>query len=298
MGTEEKIGYYRRALEYDPGYADAYTGMADEWIRLAVQGTVAPREVIGKAHDAIQEALRLDDNSPDAHFNAATLKSAYQWDWPGGDREFLRTLELSPNSTSTRIRYAHYLSLMGRRQDALNQLEQIRILDPVSGEYRGVEAAVYYFLRDYERTIVHARTVLSAQPNIYLLHFWLGRAYESQGRLREAKDALEKWNGIPGTMQGRGFGMLASVYARTGQREDALRLLDAAIARGKRTYVSPCSVALVYIGLRDFDRAIEWLEKGYQERDHSMVTLKADAAYDPLRGDARFVSLLRRMKLE
>jgi serine/threonine-protein kinase len=296
--SEEKLNCYRRALQYDPNYADAYIGLADEWVRLAAQGTVAPREVMGKAKDAIQKALQLDENLTDAHFIAALIKSGNEWDWPGAEREFLRTLELNPNSAHTHIRYARHLALMGRREDALNQLEQIRRLDPISAELRGIEVNVFYFIGDYDRTIAHARAILAGEPKIYLLHFWMGRAYESKGMLREAMAALEEWHGLPGTQQGRGFGMLASVYARAGRREDALRLLNSAIAASTVTHVSPCSVALIYIGLGDFERAIEWLEKGYEERDQSLVTLKVDPAYDPLRRRPEFVSLIQRMKFD
>jgi serine/threonine-protein kinase len=99
-------------------------------------------------------------------------------------------------------------------------------------------------------------------------------------------------------MQGRGFGMLASVYARAGRRADAVRLLNDAIERSKRTYVSPASIALVHIGLGDFERALDWLEVGHKERDQSLVSIKADSAYDPLRSHPRFVSLMRRMKFD
>jgi tetratricopeptide (TPR) repeat protein len=296
--AEEKIGCYQRALQYDPEYVDAYIGLADVWVGLVAQGTVAPRQVMGKAQEAIHKAQQLDEGEPDGHFIAALIKAGYEWDWPGAEQEFLRALQLNPNSSSVRIRYARHLALMGRREDARNQIEQIRRIDPVSADLRGIEAAVLYFTRDYDGTIEHARAVLAGEPKTWLLYFWMGRAYESKGMLPQAIDALEKWYGIPTTLQGRGFGMLASIYARAGRREEALRLLNSTIARSRQAYVSPCSVAIIYIGLADFERAFEWLEKAYEERDQSLVSLKADPAYDPLRGNPRFVSLMRRMKLE
>ena len=252
-----------------------------------------------QAKNAARKALQLDDNLPDAHFVSATVKWTYQWDWVGAEREFVKAIELNPNSATMRVQYARYLALMGRRQEALNQLDEIRVLDPISGGLRAIEAAVYYLTGDYDRTIEHARTVLAAEPNVPLMYFWMGRAYESKGQMPQAISALEKsWQGSPENLQGRGFGMLASVYARAGRKADAMRLLDSAIAQSKRAHVSPCSVAIVYIGLGNHDRAFEWLEKAYVERDHSMVSLKIEPAYHPLRGDPRFVALLRRMKLE
>src|SRR5262249_6253155 len=130
------------------------------------------------------------------------------------------------------------------------------------------------------------------------MYYWMGRAYDSKGQLREACDALEKWRGIPGRMQGSGFGMLGSLYARAGRRPEALELLGEAVERSKHVHVSPSSVALVYAGLGEHVQAIDWLERAYQERDHSLVAIKVDPAYDSLRGEPEFKSLLARMKLE
>jgi tetratricopeptide (TPR) repeat protein len=188
--------------------------------------------------------------------------------------------------------------LLDRRQEALDQVERIRVLDPVSSGFRAIEAAVYYFTRDYDRTIATAQAVLAGEPNFHLMYYWMGRAYDSQGRLSGAIPALEKWHDSPGKLKGRGFGMLGSAYARAGRRTDAKRLLDTAIARSRTTYVAPSSVALIYLGLADLDRGFEWLEKAYLERDHSLAALKADPAYDAVRDHPRFVALLRRMRLE
>jgi len=296
--AEQRIGSYRQALEHDPNYADAYIGLADEWLRQAVQGSALPREVMPKASDATAKALRLDDTLPAAHYESAMIRWTYDWDWAGADQEFRKTLQLNPSSAPARVEYARYLALMGRREEALRQLEHLRALDPLSAASRGVEAAVFYLTGDYDRTIEHARAVLAGQPDLWLLKFWMGRAYDSKGQLPEAIATLEQWRSIPGTLQGSGFGILGCLYARVGRRAEALQLVEAQIARSKRSHVSPSSVALVYIGLGDSNRAIEWLEKAYEERDHTLVALKIDPAYLPMRSDPRFIALLRRIRLE
>ena len=295
--SEERLKSYQRALEADIGYAPAYAGVADEWIKRSLEGWIAPRDAMENARAAIAKALRIDDTLPDAHLLWAMLKWTYEWDWRGARQQFERTLELNPNDANARMQYARYLALMGDRQGATTQLDQIRVLDPLSPAARGVEAAVYYLLRDYDRTIQHAQAVLAGEPELWLMYYWMGRAYDSKGQLRDACDALEKWRSIPGRMQGAGFGMLGSVYARAGRRAEALELLEEAKERAKQAHVSPSSVALVYAGLGEHTQAMEWLERAYQERDHSLVAIKADPAYDSLRNEPEFNSLLTKMKL-
>lgn len=295
---DARIRCYRQALEVDPEYAQARVGLGDEWVRQSLEGSGAPRQVMESARGAIREALAIDDSLPEAHSLLATVKWAYEWDWPGARREFERALDLNPNSAATRTQYARYLALLGRRQEALTQLENIRVLDPVSAELRGIEASVYFLIGDYDHTIRHARSVLAGDPGLWLMYFWMGRAYDTTGQLPEAIAALEKWHNIPGRMQGRGFGSLGAAYARAGRREDAMRLLDDALTRSRHAYVSPTSIGQIYAALGDRRHAMEWLEKGYEERDHSLVTLKTDPIYNPLRREDRFVALQRKMNLE
>jgi serine/threonine-protein kinase len=294
---EVRMGCYRRAIESDPEYAPAYTGMADEWIKRSLEGWVAPREAMENAREAVAAALGLDDTSPEAHLLSAMVKWTYDWDWTGARREFERTLELNPNDANARMQYARYLALMGQKEPALTQLDQIRELDPVSPASRGAEAAIYYLLRDYDHTIQDAQDVLAAGPDVAMMYYWMGRAYDSKGQLPEARAALETWRSISGLQGGGGFGMLGSVYARAGRKSEALRLLSDALERSKHAHVSPSSIALLHAGLGEHERAMEWLERAYQEKDHSLVGIKADPAYDSLREIAGFQALLKKMKL-
>jgi tetratricopeptide (TPR) repeat protein len=242
--------------------------------------------------------LQLDGSLPEAHFVSALVKWNYEWDWAGADREFRVALDLQPSLTDTRMSYALYLAQMGRSTEALAQMERIRVLEPQSPGVKSLEASVYYLTREYDRTIQYCQAVLAGDPWAWPVHYWMGRAYASKGQLREALASLEKWHNTPERRRPRGFGMLAATYARAGRKADALKLLDQVTERLKRAYVSPLSVAQIYIGLGDSERAIQWLEKAYEERDTALATLKIEPAYDPLRSTPAFRDLLRRLKLD
>jgi TolB-like protein/DNA-binding winged helix-turn-helix (wHTH) protein/thioredoxin-like negative regulator of GroEL len=292
------LGYFNQALTYDPNYAAAYVGLASTWNRLAVAAAVPPKQVMEKARQAADRALQLDGSLPEAHFVSALVKWNYEWDWAGADREFRVALDLQPSLTDTRMSYALYLAQMGRSTEALAQMERIRVLEPQSPGVKSLEASVYYLTREYDRTIQYCQAVLAGDPWAWPVHYWMGRAYASKGQLREALASLEKWHNTPERRRPRGFGMLAATYARAGRKADALKLLDQVTERLKRAYVSPLSVAQIYIGLGDSERAIQWLEKAYEERDTALATLKIEPAYDPLRSTPAFRDLLRRLKLD
>ena len=295
--SDTRMRCYRRAIDADPGYEPAYAGMADEWVKRSLDGWIAPRAAMENARDAAAKALQLDNTDSNAHLLSAMVKWTYEWDWPGARREFERTLQLNPNHATARMQYARYLALMGRRKEAMKQLDEIRVLDPISPAAIEAQAAVDYLVRDYDGAIQHSQEALAAKPELGPMYYWMGRAYDSKGQPSEACAALEKWRSMSGGAQTAGFGMLGSVYYRAGRSYDALRLLGEAITRANEAHVSPSSMALLYSGLGERKRALEWLEKAYEQRDHSLVGIKADPAYDSLRNEAGFQSLLAKMKL-
>jgi serine/threonine-protein kinase len=290
-----RIAYFKQAAALDPGFADAWVGIADSSMRLASVGAVAPGLVLGSAREAIGRARTLDERLPDVHFLTAMLSWKYDWDWEAAERSFLRTIELDESSAPSRIFYALYLAHMGRPAEAMRQIENIRVLEPVLGT-RSIEAAVYYFSRDYDRTIRHCSARLTEVPDMAALYYWMGRAYASKGNLAEALKNLEKSYTMQGHMDGRGFGMLGRLYGDAGRHDDARRLLATIMTKANDRWVSPLSVSQIYLGLGDRDKAMEWIERGVHDRDAAVVTLKVEPAYDALRDDPRFVALLRRLK--
>jgi serine/threonine-protein kinase len=291
-----RIGHFRKAAELDPDFPDAWIGVADSLMRMAGLGAVAPYTVIDDARAAVNRARALDERLPDVHFLTAMLTWRYDWNWDAAEPEFRRALALDANSAPFRTFYALYLAHMGRTNEAMQQLESVRVLEPVLG-IQSVEASVHYYSRDYDRTIRFCRDGLREEPSMAPLYYWMGRAYASKAMRNEAISALEKAAELQGPIHGRGFGMLGRLYAEAGRREDAQRLLANIMTKANDRWVSPLSIAAVHIGLGDHDRAMDWIEKGYRERDLAIATLKVEPAYDVLRENARFQALIGRLKL-
>jgi DNA-binding winged helix-turn-helix (wHTH) protein/TolB-like protein/Tfp pilus assembly protein PilF len=292
--TSDSIPYFEQALARDPHFALAQAGLASAYISLALNAEVSPREAMPKAKMAALKALDIDDGLAEAHLDLGIVKATYDWDRTGAGREFRRALELNPNVEAGHATYALYLAYMGRFDEAMDQMPDV---EPTPIGLATLHASIYYFSRQYQRTIEYCRWVLTFAPGADGIQFWLGRAYADQSRLTEAIDLLERARST-NQRKGNGFGMLASLYARAGRRADALRLLTGAIKLSKTQYVSPVSVAIIYIELKDFDRSFEWLDKACDERDFSMSSLRVEPVYDPLRTDPRFKRLLHRVNLE
>ena len=291
-----RAGFLRKAIDLEPEYAPAWFGLAETWMRLAGAAAAPPRTVVEDARAALGRGRKLDGSLPEGPFLTAMMKWSYDWDWEAADREFRRAIDLDPVAANVRVFYANYLSTMGRTADALEQARSAALLEPLPGA-RVAEAGIYYRSRDYDRTIRFCDAAIRKDPGFLPFYYWLGRAYASKGMLPEAIGALER--SLGGTaIQGRGFGMLGAVYARAGRRADAAALLDKALAKAREDYVSPLSIAPIYIGLGDSEKALEWLERGYRERDSSMPSLKTEPAYDELRSHPRFIALLRQMRLD
>jgi len=293
----EAIGYFQEAIAKDPKFAPAWVGLAGTYLNLAALDQVRPRELAGKAKEAATKALEIDEKLPEAHLMLARVKAFHEWDWSGGEREFRRALELNPGDVDARVSYATHLSLMGRAEEAIEHIERIRPLDPLSPAAAGWLARIYFLARRYDRTIEHSRAAMAAFPDAWQAgEYWLGRAYSEKGMLAEAIASMER-NQKMRPDRTQGFGMLAVAYARAGRKDEAARLLKEAENLAKTTYVSPVSIAQVCLALGQLDRAFQFLEQAYRDRDQGLASLKVEPAFDPLRQDPRFQGLLKRMRL-
>jgi TolB-like protein/Tfp pilus assembly protein PilF len=292
-GLEKGVQYFNQAIAADPSYALAYDGLADDyWI--ADEWTLSPRDAMPKAKEAAKRALDLDDTLAEAHGSLAMVNAFYEWDWAAAEREFKRAIELKPNYGLAHEYYGWYLVSIGRANEGITQSERSVELDPVSPEANSVLGYVFWVAHRYGEAIEQMRKTTDLDPNYWFAYEVLGLAYERQGQFPEAIAELQKAVRLAGTIAEPTAG-LARVYAVSGNRAEAQKLLDRLQERSKETYVSPYLIAMICARLGERDQALAWLERAYQARSLFMTQLKLDPSFDSLRSDPRFQSLLRRM---
>ncbi len=294
--VKKGIEYFEQAIEKDPSYPLAYAGLADSYDILGFYGFAAPRDAFPKAKTAALKALEIDEALPEAHASLAYVNFYYDWDWLGAEREFKRSIELNPAYATARMFYSGYLTVMGRHQEAHAESEKAQELDPLSLINNANIALIFYFARQYDQAIEQCRKTLEMDPNFVVAHAWLGQTYLQKGVFHEAikefQTAIELSEGSPFYVA-----MLGHACAVAEDIPEAQKLLDQLEKLSVGAYVSSYSIAEVYVGIGDRDKAFEWFQKAYEERSRALVFLRVDPRLDPVRSDPRFQDLLRRIGL-
>jgi len=285
-----------QAIQVDPTYAEAYAGLADCYSMLVNYSVLPGSESFPKATEAAEKALELDDNLAEAHAARAFIYFLWDWNWAEAGREYRRAIELKPNYSSARQWYSSLLAATGQTDEALEEANQARKLDPFSLIISSHPAWINYLSRNADATIREARLALKLDPNFFPARRYLSLGYDLQGKYNDALTEIQKASSLSprSTLVKAELGY---AYARAGRREGALRVIDELQQSPGQRQVSPFHLALVHIGLGENDSAIELLNKAYDERAERLVWLRADPRFDPLRLDPRFKDLLTRIGL-
>jgi adenylate cyclase len=302
-GYYKALDHFNRAREIDPNFALAWAGIADTYWSAA-DATISPNEARGKAKAAAQRALELDDSLAEAHTALAALNIAVEFQWAESEREFQRAIQLKPNYAAAHWQYGWLLVFVGRAEEALREMERAVELDPLSPvmttdvnvphQLRAWKSSGAEAKKEYDKAIAQCRKALELDPSFYLPHFVLGtigmRAAETHSNAIEEFRLAQSMETQPVITA-----YLGCTYAINGQRDKAMETLEELNQLGRRRFVTPFCQALVYLGLRENDKAIDWLEKAYEGRSVWVAWLKVEPMYDPLRSDPRFQALYKRM---
>jgi TolB-like protein/Flp pilus assembly protein TadD len=292
---KKSIEYFNQAIEKDPSYALAYSGLADSYVLLPNFAGGLPRETFPKAKASAKRALELDETLADAHVPLAVALYRFDWNFSEAEAEFQRAIELNPNYATAHQFYGEYLGTVGRFENGIAELKRAQELDPLSLIINADLGKAYFYARSYDQAVEQMRKTIEMDQSFFTAHFYLGMVYVMKGSFPNAITEYQRAKQL--NDDPRMLGLLGHVYGVSGQRGEALRMLDQLKENAGQRYVSAYSFALVYAGLGEKDRAFEWLEKSYQDHTPYLSTIKVDPLLDNLRSDPRFAELMRRVGL-
>jgi TolB-like protein/DNA-binding winged helix-turn-helix (wHTH) protein/Tfp pilus assembly protein PilF len=303
-GVKESIGYFQKATEKDPRFALAYAGLADAYNISNIIGLYSPKESLPEARDAATKAIQLDPSLAEAHAALGMEKAHYEFDFPGAEKEFLEALRLNPNSAYGHLFYSNcYLMPMGRESEAIGENQKALTLDPLSLPINNFMGVTYAFARDYEKSYRQFQHTIEMDPTFPLAHAYFAGLLVAIGKYEQAIEEDERAKVLSGSSPEQAAAQAASMrnaLKEGGEKAFWQLRLETTLQQfelGDKS-VPASSVAAAYAQVGNADKAFEWLDKAYDERDGQDITLlKVDFSYKNLRGDPRLAAFQRRLGL-
>jgi TolB-like protein/Tfp pilus assembly protein PilF len=294
-GEQAGLEYFLQAVAQDPNYAHAYAGIADSYLVLGAHGRLPPAEAFPKAREAARMALHIDDNLAEAHTSLGWIKAFVDWDWPGSDREFRRAVDLQPSYPTAHHWYSHYLAAVGLLEDSLAEIRKAHRLDPFEVNIDVWLGTILYDAGRYDESIAQHQKTIELYPHTALVQLnEISTILGKQGKLNAAVESQSKSQTL--SDDPKFAETLRQAYASSGYNGYLKKRIEHMISTSARGSEPARSLAQLYATLGDKDGALRWLERAVEQRD-VWLYLKADPAYDNIRSDPRFQSLVRRMHL-
>jgi len=263
-----------------------------------------PVEAFAGAKSAALTALRLDDTIADAHSALGTILGSGEFDWPGAEREFRRAQELNPSAAGVRYDYAWcytmwFLYPLGRMEEALTEMRRALALDPLDPFYNALLGYLLHSTGQFAPAVAQLQHAIGLDPTFFFSHWFLSSVYALNGRLDEAIAEGEKKAKELSGSHALTLGTLGGIYGRAGRAPEARQLLQELKARRRLTYVPSSALAWAHLGVGERNEGLEWIARGAEERDPTVVTaLKSAPVFDPLRSHPAYQALLWKMNLE
>lgn len=292
---EKALIYFQQAINRDPTYGAAYSGLADCNSGLAWHGFKSPAEALPKANAAALKAIEIDPQSAEAHASLG-LVLTHRWDWAGAEAEFKQALRLDPRYANAHHWYGDYLSIMGRHDEALLEARQALELDPLNLMIGTWVGRRYYLARKYEPAIEQGRNTVELDANFAAAHLVLGENYLQVGLHEQGFSELQTAAGLSGNSP-LYLAQVGVADALAGRKPEALQIVAQLQAISNTRYVSPYGLAQIYAALNDKGQTFKWLQIAYDDRAVWMSYLAVDPVFDGFRSDQRYQDLLRRVRL-
>ena len=292
--VEKGFKYFEEAIQKDPDYALAYTGMAKGYDYLALV-TMPPKEAWPKVDSLARRALSLDKTLADAYALMAEVKFCYEWDWKGAEENYKRAIELNPNYATAYAWYAYYLSAMKRFDEAIREAKKARELDPLSFDISMSMVYVFLYSGQCDSAITLANEILKIDSTLAFGYDMLGNCYLCKKMYNEAINQYQKSIALKSSIS---LSWLAYAYAASGKENEARKILSDLIEESKHRYVDPFLFAVVYLALGEHDKVIECLEKAYEYRSLMLLFIRTFPGWEDYSKDLRVVALIKKIGLE
>ncbi|MFI5252339.1 MAG: protein kinase [Bacteroidota bacterium] len=295
---QKAVEYFNQAIEKDPGYALGYAGLASAYAILPEYSSLSAKDFIPKVEAAANKALELDPTLAEPHAALGMIKNDFQWDWEGAEKELKRAIELDPKYPTAHHWYSDCLEREGKLKEALAEGKRAQELDPLSPIISANLPDILYMMRRFDQAVELLNKSLELDPNFPVTHQNFAEVYAEQGKFDDAIREMQKVRQIVGKDNPYGAGDLGYVYAKAGEKDEAIKILNQLLELSKQGRPLSGDIASVYTGLGDKNKAFEWLEKGYLEQNPQLGYLKVSHIWDNLRSDPRYAALLKKMGLE
>ncbi len=300
---KKSIDYFEHAVQQDPKYAPAQSGLASAYALVAIApfDVVPPHQAMPKAEAAAKKSLELDESLPEAHTALALVHHHYHWKWAEAEAGYRRAIELNPDYAPAHLWYSWLLLALGRNEEAVQEIERTLTIVQETDPRRMVavhatRAGAYYLARQYKQAVQEAEKGLELNPNHFMLHYVMGRAYALMDMNAKAIAQLKPKGTAAGEIPLLDAA-LGLAYAVDGQSEQTLKALEALKALAKKRYVPATYFGMLYGGLGDRKQSLEWLEKAYEERADGLLWLNVDPMLDAVRLLPQFKDLISRIGL-
>ena len=298
-GLAQSGRYFEDAIEKDPNFALAYSGLSDYYAFLTLIGgpeVLPPRQAMLQSKNAAIKALQLDDSSAEAHTSMGHVLHNYDWEFARAEAEFQRAIALNPNYSTAHHLYAHLLMQMGRTDEGLREARRALELDPFSPFINNGLARQLYLARKYDEAITQCLYAEQIDPSYLPARILLGLAYTQTGKINEGIAALTQARDMAPTLP-MAHALLAYAYAHRGQKPDAEKELAELTQMSHVRYVPSSYFAIVAVGLGNKDQAFSYLQQGFKDHSEQVLYLKVEPLVDPLRSDARMKTLIKSVGL-
>lgn len=286
------IDYFMQALQHDPNYAHAYTGLSQSYLLLPEYGTYPPNEAYPKVRENALRALEIDDMLAEAHVSLAQVKWRFEFDIESAEREYLRAIELDPNYATAHHWYAYDLMCWARHEEAIREIRKAHELDPLSLVINRNVGQVLYRAGRLDEAIVALQKTLEMNPSFSYIHFHLGSIYLQRQRYAEALAEFEAERNIARGWRTHIEAWIGIIYAEMGDREKAQEILDELLSRSEQMYVAPTLIAVLYFSLGEDDMGFQMLEEAHKVYDNWVRLIKVEPIFDRVRSDPRFEEML------